>query len=288
MKKIALLGVENSHAKAFLGLIKNDEKYSDIEVVGIYSEEEEPVKALAEEFGVHIMASPDEAVGKIDGLVITARHGSKHLEFAKPYFESGIPMFIDKPVAYSEDEAIALARELVKNNIKFCGGSSVIHAPALVELREKIKEIPEENLFGGFFRAPISPNSPYGGFSFYAPHLIALVTKIYGNYPDFVSAERVGDKINGIITYGTKKAHFSYTDDSWKYYAYVSHKNGVEGGEILLTDVYKSEFDEFYKILSGGECKTDVRDFISSVFIFSAIERAFTSGATEAVNKIEL
>lgn len=288
MKKIVMLGVENSHAKAFMRCIKEDEKYSDVEVIGVYSEEEAATKALADEFGVHVMATPDEAVGKVDGVVITARHGSNHHKWAKLYMESGVPMFIDKPVTYNEDEAIALARDLLKYNIRFTGGSSVIHAPALVELAEKIKEIPEENLFGGFFRAPISPNSPYGGFSFYAPHLIALVTKIFGNYPDCVSAERVGDKINGIITYGNKKAHVSFTDDSWLYFAYVSHKDGVDGGQVLLTDVYKSEFDEFYEILSGGECKIDVRDFISSVFIFSAIERAFTSGKVEKVNEINL
>ena len=36
--KLAFVGVENSHAPAFLQLIqKNPEKYSDIEVVGVYS-----------------------------------------------------------------------------------------------------------------------------------------------------------------------------------------------------------------------------------------------------------
>ena len=37
MKRIAFLGCENSHSATFLNFIKNDEKFADIEVVGVYS-----------------------------------------------------------------------------------------------------------------------------------------------------------------------------------------------------------------------------------------------------------
>ena len=288
MKKIAILGCENSHADAFINCIKTNEKYSDVEVVGVYSEEIEAAQKLNEKYGVPVLESPDAALGKIDGLMITARHGAKHYPWAKLYMESGIPMFIDKPITVSEEDAIALAKDMVANNVKFVGGSSVIHAPALVELAKKTAEIPEENIYGGFFRAPISPNSPYGGFAFYSPHLIALMTKTLGNYPDSVIAERHGDKISGIVSYGNKKAHFSYTDDSWAYYAYVSHKDGVEGGAVALTDVYQSEFDEFYHLLLGKDGKYDIKDFIAPIFIMNAIVRSYESGKREQVNKIEL
>ena len=288
MKKIAILGCENSHANAFLKCIKETEKYSDVEVIGVYSEDAEASKKLSDEFGVPVLESADAAVGKVDGLIITARHGAKHYEWAKLYMKSGIPMFIDKPINCSEEDAIALAKDIVANNVKFVGGSSVIHAPALRELVKRTAEIPDEEIYGGFFRAPISPDSPHGGFSFYAAHLLALMTSVLGNYPDSVTAENIGGRVDGIVNYGDKKAHFTYTNDSWAYYAYLSHKGGIEGGEVFLTDVYASEFDEYYNILSGGECKTDVRDFIAPVFIMNAIERAFNSGKCEAVHKIEI
>ena len=289
MKKIAIIGCENSHANAFLKCIKENEKYSDIEVIGVYSEETEAAKKLSDEYGVPVLESADAAVGKIDGLIITARHGGKHYQWAKPYMKSGIPMFIDKPITASEEDAIALAKDIVANNVKFVGGSSVIHAPALRELVKRTAEIPEEEIYGGYFRAPVSPDSPYGGFSFYAAHLLALMTSVLGNFPDSVTANRgESGRIDGIVNYGDKKAHFTYTNDSWAYYAYLSHKGGMEGGEVLLIDVYASEFAEFYDILSGGECKTDVRDFVAPVFIMNAIERAYNSGKCEPVNKIEI
>ena len=106
MKKIAILGCENTHAKAFLKYITENEEFSDIEVVGIYSDDLDASKALQETFGVPVLESYDAAVGKIDGLIVTARHGAYHYKFAKPYIESGIPFFMDKPITISEAEAV--------------------------------------------------------------------------------------------------------------------------------------------------------------------------------------
>ena len=39
-----------------------------------------------------IMESFDAAVGKVDGVIVTARHGGNHLKYALPYIESGVPM----------------------------------------------------------------------------------------------------------------------------------------------------------------------------------------------------
>ena len=63
MKKIAILGCENSHADQFLGFIQNDPRYADAEVVGIYSEEADAAARLAEKYRVNLLDRPDAAVG---------------------------------------------------------------------------------------------------------------------------------------------------------------------------------------------------------------------------------
>lgn len=37
MKKIVILGCENSHADTFLGFMAKDKKYADVQTVGVYS-----------------------------------------------------------------------------------------------------------------------------------------------------------------------------------------------------------------------------------------------------------
>ena len=122
MYKIAILGCENSHADSFLNLMKEG-LYPDIEVVGVYSDEEEPPKKLHDKYGVAIMDNYDSLVGQVDGIMITARHGDNHYKYAKPYLSSGIPMFIDKPITCDENEAVEFMKDAKNNNVRFCGGS---------------------------------------------------------------------------------------------------------------------------------------------------------------------
>ena len=47
--KVAILGCENSHAWAFADLIKNNEKYKDVELVGIFGYDDVGIKKITEE-----------------------------------------------------------------------------------------------------------------------------------------------------------------------------------------------------------------------------------------------
>ena len=96
------------------------------EIIGVYSDDAEAMDKLNKEFGVYAMKSYDEFVDVADGIIVTARHGDNHYKYAKPYIESGIPMFIDKPITCSEEDALKLKAALIKNNItrralKECG-----------------------------------------------------------------------------------------------------------------------------------------------------------------------
>ena len=73
MKRIAFLGCENSHADAFIKFIQaNPEDFSDVEIVGVYSDDITKSQKLNEKYGVPVMADYADAVGKLDGVVITA------------------------------------------------------------------------------------------------------------------------------------------------------------------------------------------------------------------------
>ena len=75
-KKIAILGCENSHANNFLDYINANIEYKEsLEIVGVYSNDPEAAKALSEKYGVKVLESYSDAVGLVDGVIITARHG---------------------------------------------------------------------------------------------------------------------------------------------------------------------------------------------------------------------
>ena len=73
MKKIAILGCENSHADAFLACIGSKGEFSDVSVVGVYSNERAAAERMHEKYGVPMMEHYADAVGQVDGIMITAR-----------------------------------------------------------------------------------------------------------------------------------------------------------------------------------------------------------------------
>ena len=290
MKKIVILGCENSHADTFLGFIKNDEKYKDVEVIGVYSTDAGAAEKLSEKYGVKVMDSYDEAVGKVDGVIVTARRGNQHYEFAKPYIASGVPMFIDKPVTISEDEAVKLARECKAAGVRLTGGSSCIHVDWVQKLKHDRENNVEGKTFGGLVRAPISLKNDFGGFFFYCEHLIGIVSTIFGYYPLSVRTFENGRTITVVFRYEDYDIIGLFVDGNYVYYAMRATENTNDGETFPITsdsECFNTEFDEFYSMLNGGKGR-DYAEFISTVFVMSAVNRSMKSGNEEKVNKFEL
>lgn len=291
MKRIAILGCENSHADTFLNFIYNTDSYRDVEVVGVYSNEPEAAKKLNEKYGVKVLENYADAVGMVDGLIVTARHGDLHYEYARPYIDSGVPMFIDKPVTIKEGEAVEFMKELKARGISVVGGSSLKHDVGVKELKKERERDEDGRTLGGFVRAPLDMVNNYGGFYFYAPHLVEVVSEVFGRYPHSVEAKTDKDITRVKFNYADYSVDAMFVDHNYLYYAARYAEKSVKGMNLESTDEhnwFRSEFDEFYDLLHGGEMPYSYRDLISSVFVMNAIERSLLSGECEKVNSLEV
>ena len=286
MKKIVILGCENSHADAFLDCIANLPEFSHMEVIGIYSNEPAAAQKLHDRFGVPIMASYDEAVGKVDGVVITARHGANHFPYAKPYIDSGVPMFIDKPITVDEDEAVEFMYTLKEKGVKVTGGSSLRHAFGVRTVKQACECQNGGPTVGGIVRAPLHCDNPYGGFFFYAQQLVEMVLEAFGRNPQAV---QVSTDVKGnrtvLFHYDTFTVTGLYTEGSNEYYAARFALNGSQGGFIPTQgkEWYHAEFSAFSNLLNGGEMELSYEELIAPVFVMNAIDRASASGQVEPV-----
>ena len=284
MKKIAILGCENTHADAFIKCIREKEEFGDVEVIGVYSDDRAASEKLNEKYGVPIMENYADAVGKLDGLVITARHGAKHYPYAKPYIESGIPMFIDKPITINEDEAVLFMSELRERGVRICGGSSLKQDPFVRKLKEESLHEVDGKTVGGYVRAPYQSENAHGGFYFYAQHLTEMVCEIFGRYPLSVTARQNGEQIHVLFHYEAYDCVGLFCDRNYTYFASRMSEKGNSCYDIPATNEwFFSEFGEFYKLLSGGEQTSTYGDIIAPVFIMNAIERSLHSGKEEYI-----
>ena len=289
MKKIAILGCENSHANSFLKFIKESEEFADVEVFGVYSDERAAAEKLKEKFGVKVMEDYSDAVGEIDGLIITARHGDNHYKYAKPYIDRGIPMFIDKPITVNEDEAVLFMKRLMEKGVRISGGSSLKQDVYIRELRSDAENEVGGKTLGGYVRAPYHPDSVYGGFYFYAQHLVEMVCEIFGRFPISVTARQNGGQLHVLFHYEKYDCVGLFCEKNNFYYASRMAESDAKSFVIPITDDwFYEEFKEFHVILSGEPQRVDYGEFIAPVFIMNAIKRSLESGKEETVRNIEL
>lgn len=291
MKKIVILGCENSHADIFLGFIKNDAAFSDVEVSGVYSDDKTAAEKLAEKYGVKVMSAYDEAVGRVDGVIVTARHGNNHYKYAAPYVKTGVPMFIDKPITVNEGEALKLARECKAAGVRLTGGSTCVHDECVQTLKNEHDDNKDGKTISGFIRCPVNLKNNYGDFFFYSEHLVGIMSTIFGYYPESVKAYKNVEKITVVFRYKDYDVTGLYVDKNNLYYAMRIAENGVHGEELPINELnpcFKMEFNSFYGLLCGEKQRLSYEDFIAPVFVLNAIQRSLESGNEEKINKFEV
>ena len=283
MYKIAILGCENSHADRFLQLIYKDKLYPDIEVIGVYSDYPEAAEKTSNEYGLYAAKSYDEFVGKVDGIVVTARHGGSHYKFAKPYIPSKIPMYIDKPITVTEEDAEEFRKELEENNIKVTGGTVCIHDDKVQEFKKYVAEKTYGPVYGGYLRAPVSMKNAHGDFFFYSQHLVQTTCEIFGYNPKSVIAFQNGIVITCTLRYKDYDVNFTFTDQINNYYAGINCEQKLVVEEYFLKGCIAKEFKAYYDILTGKEQTVTYKDFFAPVYIMNAIHRSLQSGKEEII-----
>ncbi len=277
--KIALLGVENSHADAFGKLIKEcPEKFGDIEIVGIYSDDSEATKRIVDKgYATYVAASPDEFLGRVDAVMVVARHGDNHYKYAMPYVKAGVPCFIDKPFCASLENAEELARVAKENGALLCGGSCV---KFLDELKPLARQVKASTVVGGTVACPVDMDNIYGGFWFYSQHLVEMLITVFGRNVKSVIAHCPDDKkkrLTVIFNFGDFDVCGIYCS-SYRFYANVmcDDKTVLEGSCLDVDYTFENELTEFVEMVKHGKMTESYDELVYPVKVIDAIKRSYT------------
>lgn len=290
MFKVVILGCENSHAGGFLTLINKRGLYPELEVIGVYSDDRASAEKLNASYGVPVMDTYDELVGKVDAVIVTARHGDNHLKYASPYMESGVPMFIDKPITCSEEDAIEMARLAKKYGVKLCGGSICAEYEDTVKLADMIKNGELTNICAGHVVAPFDPVNAYGNFYFYTEHLVDMMTRVFGTKVLEISCSIESKTASVIARYENFNVTGTYAvgvPDSYAITVYA--KEGIVNKfpkGLPNSDSYRPELDALMSLLHGEEMKKSYEDFVLPTFLLNAMVRSNESRKFEKINEI--
>ena len=283
--RIGIIGAENSHADCFAREINlPDEngvlRYPDCRVTMVYGHYPEANEALAQKYQIdRIASSVEEMVGEVDAVMITARDGKYHYEFARPFVEAGIPAFVDKPFTVEPAEASALITLAKEKNVPLCGGSSLKFADGIMEFKKYVKET-DAQILGGSLSAPVSSNSEYSGFFFYSSHLVEMTLEIFGYNPRCVTAVKHETSICATVHYDRFSVSNHFKETSPDYSAVVYTSDGTHLKKVDLDNCGERECAAFVDMLRTGRMHNTYEELMAPVYYMNAVKNAYETGIT--------
>src|SRR5579872_792741 len=148
--RLGVIGLDTSHvtvfAKAFNREHIDDPKLNNIRITAAFPagnpdfplsrDRLEGFTKEVRELGVEIVPSLADLLPLVDGVLLESVDGTQHLEQAGPVFEAGKPLVIDKPLAASLKDVLAIAGLGRKHQVPWFTASSSRFTPGYPELRQ--------------------------------------------------------------------------------------------------------------------------------------------------------
>lgn len=136
--KVGIIGLDTSHAIAFTKIL-NDPKVSEelagCRIVAAYPKGSPDIQSSVSrvpqytqqvrEMGVEIVDSIDELLKRVDCVLLETNDGRPHLEQALPVIRAGKPVFIDKPLAGSLADGVAILAAAKEAQVPVFSSSSL-------------------------------------------------------------------------------------------------------------------------------------------------------------------
>lgn len=202
-KRIGIIGLDTSHAPAFTRAFNapdaSAEDFRGYRVVAAYPQGSRDIESSTSrvagyvremrDMGVEIVDSIAALVGKVDFVLLTSNDGRVHLEQALPVIEAGKPLYVDKPMAASLADVIALFEAARAKKVPLFSASSLRWIPGALELRDGAQGTVEGA--DAFSWAALEPTHP--DLYWYGIHGVEILYTVMGTGCLSVSRFRTED-----------------------------------------------------------------------------------------------
>jgi predicted dehydrogenase len=148
-KRVGIIGLDTSHSTAFTKELNKADAgsvYGGYKVVAAYpqgsADIESSVKRIpgyideVKKHGVKIVDSIKALLKEVDVVLLETNDGRPRLEQALQVLKAGKPMFIDKPVAASLQDVVAIYEAAKRYNVPIFSSSSLRYFPGAQEARQ--------------------------------------------------------------------------------------------------------------------------------------------------------
>jgi len=182
-------------------------RITEARVVKVWDEKRQDAETLAAVVGIdHVCDEITECGEDVDGILIADDCTSRHYRFADPLWEAGLPIFIDKPLAGTIEEAEAVVAKAEAHGVPIFSASGLQFTREIDEARPEL-----EKLGDVMCAVAANPNE----LVFYGIHGLAMLCQLFG--PGIESVQNIGEGDLDLVKYRWRDGH-------------VGVQVGLEGG----------------------------------------------------------
>lgn len=126
--------------------------------------------------GVIIVSSIDELLSCVDAVIVGGVDGRQHLEHSRQTFGHGKPVFVDKPLAHTLTDALAIVELGRRTHTSWFSSSALRYQPVLGEIRATLNDdIRGCDVFG-----PVKAAIGHDELAWYGIHSIEAIFSLLG------------------------------------------------------------------------------------------------------------
>ena len=213
--RAGLIGLDTSHVTAFTSVLNDPKATGDlanVRVVAGYpggSDDIPSSRNRVEGFtetlrkqGVEIVESIPALLEKVDVVLLESVDGRPHLEQVIPVFKAGKPVFIDKPLAGSLADAVAIHELGKRHGVPWFSSSSLRFSPGILGMRGENEKTGK--VVGCSAWSPCSLEEHHPDLFWYGVHGVEILFTIMGPGCERVSRVQTpgGELVTGVWTGG--------------------------------------------------------------------------------------
>ncbi|MBL8817895.1 MAG: Gfo/Idh/MocA family oxidoreductase [Planctomyces sp.] len=165
------------------------------------------------EMGVEIVDSLSELISRVDGVMIQSVDGTQHLDQARHSFEAGKPVFIDKPLAASFSDVLAIQQLGRRTGVPWFSASAMRYSPGYPELHQHLTK---QSILAATTSCPLKVGPGHPDLFWYGVHGVDLLYSILGTGCQQVQCVSTGiaDLVTGIWQNGRIGSCLAIRDES--------------------------------------------------------------------------
>jgi hypothetical protein len=207
--RLGIAGTDTSHVIAFTTIL-NDPNHKDhvagARVVAAYKggspdlpsswdRVEKYAAELQSKFGVEIVPDIATLLGKVDAVLLESVDGRVHLAQFREIARSGKPVFIDKPLASTLEDAREIAAIAKKYGVRWFSSSALRYSSLLPELR---KDRVDGALVWGPGPLEATHQLDLSWYGIHAVEILYALTRTYGPDAEVVTGRWKDGRVAGI------------------------------------------------------------------------------------------